>query len=76
MGKAALDYLVLRAGLREKILTRTGMGLEDPLPFNCDLKLLRDLRMQLGLYGTMISQCSGEKGDGFDSRITNSYPVS
>jgi hypothetical protein len=51
---ATQDSLRFRRYLRERILTRTGMGLEDPLPFNCDLKLLRGLRVQLGLYGTTI----------------------
>jgi hypothetical protein len=40
--------------LRKTILTRTGMGTDDPLPFNCDLKLLAKLRLQLGMYGTII----------------------
>jgi hypothetical protein len=37
------------------------MGLEDPLPFNCDLKLLRNLRTQLGLYGTAIFNDPGRR---------------
>jgi hypothetical protein len=40
--------------LRKTILARTGMGMDDPLPYNCDLKLLAKLRLQLGMYGTMI----------------------
>jgi hypothetical protein len=44
--------------LRKQILTRTGMGADDPLPFNCDLKLLVKLRLQLGMYGTLLFNAS------------------
>jgi len=55
------DFM-LAGQLREKILTRTGMGSQDPLPFNCDLKLLRKLRTQLVVYGTMIFGAEDELG--------------
>jgi len=63
VGKRSAEgqFFCERGSWRERILARTGMGQDDPLPFNCDLKLLKALRLQLGMYGTLIFHPPGQE---------------